>query len=114
MTDKKAIRAAFRMACFERDGYRCAVCGCRSKLLDAHHIIDRHDLPAGGYVPENGITLCSGDDEDNCHWKAERWHATGSAPLGYDPQSLFERIGSNLDLALSASERLAWHVGDPA
>jgi hypothetical protein len=104
--DKKTIREAFRLACFARDGYRCVVCGCATKQLDAHHILDRHDLPGGGYVPENGITLCSGDDEDNCHWKAERWHATGTAYPGYDPASLFARIGSSLEQALAASASL--------
>ncbi len=106
MNRKQAIREAFRAAVFARDGHRCAICGCAARKLDAHHIIDRHDLPNGGYVPENGITLCSGDDEGNCHWKAERWHATGTAYPGFDPQSLFDRIGSSLDQAIEASARL--------
>ena len=58
--DKKSIRETFRNAVFERDGYRCVMCGKTSKevKLDAHHIEDRHGMPNGGYVPENGISLC--------------------------------------------------------
>lgn len=104
--NKKQIRAAFREAVFERDGHACAVCGKADGKLDAHHIIDRHDMPNGGYVAANGITLCAGDDQDNCHWKAEQWHATGRALPGYAPEELFARIGSSLDAALAASEAL--------
>ena len=102
---KKAVREAFRAAVFARDRNRCVVCG-RTGTLNAHHIIDRHDLPNGGYVAENGITLCAGDDEDNCHWKAERWHATGVAVPGFSPGELFARIGSSAELALQASRAL--------
>lgn len=101
---KKQVRERFRAAVFARDGNTCAVCGKTAGKLDAHHIIDRHDMPHGGYVTENGITLCAGDDEDNCHWKAEQWHATGRAVAGYGPEELFVLIGSSLELALAASE----------
>src|SRR4051812_2942790 len=100
--NKKEVRAAFRLACFERDGYKCAMCGRSDTKLDAHHIMDRHDMPNGGYVPENGITLC--DCEQGCHWKAEQWHATGEAYPGYSPDDLFIKIGSSLDKAIAASE----------
>jgi hypothetical protein len=104
---KKAIRQAFRDACLARDGRRCVMCGRSGVLLDAHHIEDRHAFPNGGYVPENGITLCSeGDPEVNCHWKAERFHATGTAYPGYAPEELYARIGSSLERAFAADERL--------
>jgi hypothetical protein len=104
--EKKQIREAFRQAVFERDGYCCLMCGKKAGKLDAHHIEDRLDMPNGGYVPENGITLCAGDDTDNCHWKAEQYHATGAAYPGYSPEELFARIGSSLEMAWWASERL--------
>jgi hypothetical protein len=104
MSRKKEIREAFRNACFERDGYRCAMCGRNDVKLDAHHIMDRHDMPNGGYVAENGITLC--DCEGGCHWKAEHWHATGKAFPGYAPEDLFAKIGSDLDKAWEASNAL--------
>lgn len=104
MSHKKQLRADFRDAVFARDGWKCAMCGRGDVKLDAHHIIDRHDMPHGGYVAENGITLC--DVEQGCHWKAERWHATGVAHPGYSPQELFDRIGSSLDAAIAASEAL--------
>jgi hypothetical protein len=104
--EKKSLREAFRVAVFARDGQRCAMCGRSDRKLDAHHIMDRHDMPHGGYIAENGITLCAGEDEDNCHWKAEQWHATGVAFPGYAPEDLFERIGSSLEAALEANERL--------
>ncbi len=89
---KKAIREAFRTACFERDGYKCVMCGSKTKKLDAHHICDRKD--GGGYVKENGITLCAGKDKNNCHWKAEQFHATGTAYPGYAPDDLYAKIQS--------------------
>ncbi len=104
MSRKKEIREAFRTACFERDGHKCAMCGRSDVKLDAHHIMDRHDMPNGGYVPENGITLC--DCEGGCHWKAEHWHATGAAYPGYAPEDLFAKIGSDLDKAWEASNAL--------
>jgi 5-methylcytosine-specific restriction endonuclease McrA len=98
--DKKQTRQRFRDLTFKRDGHKCRVCGLGG-TLDAHHIIDRHDLPNGGYVPENGISLCP-----DCHLKAEAWHSTGTAILGYHPEDLFTLIGSDLDKAIEASERL--------
>lgn len=102
MKQKKTIREAFRKDVFERDGYRCAMCGRNDCKLDAHHIQDRHNFPNGGYVKENGITLC--DDLYGCHWKAEHFHAHGVSYPGYSPDELFARINSNLELAKIADE----------
>jgi 5-methylcytosine-specific restriction endonuclease McrA len=56
---KKQIRELFRNSVFRRDGCQCRVCGNGDGyVLDAHHIIDRNELPNGGYVVENGISLC--------------------------------------------------------
>jgi 5-methylcytosine-specific restriction endonuclease McrA len=104
MSDKKHIREAFRTAVFNRDDHACRKCGAAGCKLDAHHITDRHDMPNGGYVLENGISLC-----EPCHQKAEVWHASQhqrSEP-GYSPDELYQTIGSNLDTAWDASERLA-------
>ena len=110
--NKKEIRAAFRKAVFDRDKHRCVMCGKSSKevKLNAHHIIDRHDLANGGYVPENGITLC--DFDGGCHWKAEHWHATGEAIPDYSPHDLFVKIGSDLDKAMEASYDLEESLGE--
>lgn len=106
-SEKKAIRKAFRDACYKRDGFRCAMCGMKSskdtaeKDLDAHHITDRNLLPNGGYVKENGISLCT-----DCHQKAEVFHSTGTAYEGYAPEDLYKKINSSLELAIKASEKL--------
>lgn len=100
---KKQIREAFNSKVFKRDNHKCVMCGKKGQL-DAHHITDRHLMPNGGYVPENGITLCAGEDQNNCHWKAEQFHCTGTAYAGYSPEDLYARIGSNLENAIKASE----------
>ena len=102
--DKKAIREAFRQSVFKRDGFQCAMCGRSDVKLDAHHINDRHDMPNGGYVAENGITLC--DCEQGCHWKAEHHHATGRSYPGYSPEELYAKINSDFEKAWTASENL--------
>jgi len=69
--------------------------------LDAHHITDRNLIPHGGYVKENGISLCP-----ECHIKAEVYHSTGTAVAGYAPDDLYKAINSNLEKAIAASEKL--------
>lgn len=99
-------RDRFREAVLKRDGYRCRKCGRGDCKLDAHHITDRHDMPNGGYVIENGITLC--DTPDGCHLRAERWHASGHKEVdqGYHPDDLYTLIGSSWETAWEASEAL--------
>ena len=99
---KKAVRAAFREAVFARDGYRCRVCGQSDTALDAHHISDRTTLPGGGYVKENGISLCA-----PCHRLAEQLWETGAAAPGFSPEQLYALIGSSHTQALRAAERVA-------
>jgi hypothetical protein len=105
--EKKAIRKHFRDTCYKRDGFRCAVCGMKSSLenaeneLDAHHITDRREMPNGGYVKENGISLCAG-----CHEKAEVYHSTGTAVEGFAPDDLYKKINSNYEKAIEASKKL--------
>lgn len=70
--------------------------------LDAHHISDRNLLPNGGYVKENGISLC-----EECHKKAEVFHSTGTSHPGYSPEDLYKMINSNYEKAKEASEKLS-------
>jgi 5-methylcytosine-specific restriction endonuclease McrA len=106
-SEKKLIRKNFRDACYQRDRYCCAKCGKKSSKdkceqeLDAHHVTDRNLLPNGGYVKENGISLCP-----DCHEKAEVFHSTGEAVEGYSPDDLYKIINSNLEKAIEASKKL--------
>lgn len=104
-SDKKRIRQQFRDSVFSRDGHKCRGCGWtvfnEDVKLDAHHITDRNLMPNGGYVKENGISLCPG-----CHEKAEVFHSTGTALPGWSPSDLYQVIGSTYELAVKASERL--------
>ena len=105
---KKQIRQQFRDAVFARDAFTCRGCGFTSTPeraedeLDAHHITDRHEMPHGGYVAENGITLCA-----DCHEKAETFHCGDPVPPGFAPAELYALIGSSEEEARTASERLA-------
>jgi hypothetical protein len=103
---KKQVRKEFRATVFARDGFACAACGFQSAPeraedeLDAHHITDRNELPNGGYVAENGISLCA-----KCHRKAEAFHRGEEIPPGFTPAELYARIGSSEEDARTASER---------
>lgn len=107
MNKKKMIRSEFRNTCFKRDNYSCIMCGFKSspekaeKDLDCHHISNRNLLPHGGYVVQNGISLC-----DVCHELAEIFHVTGTAHFGYSPEDLYNKIGSSYEEAVKASELL--------
>lgn len=106
-SEKKVIRKLFRDACYKRDGFRCAMCPFKSSKdsaeeeLDAHHITNRTEMPNGGYVKENGISLCA-----SCHMKAEEFHSTGVAHPGYAIEDLYKAINSNLEKAIEASKKL--------
>jgi hypothetical protein len=52
-----AARDDFREAVFARDGHRCVVCGVPA--VDAHHLIERRLWPDGGYLLDNGASLCA-------------------------------------------------------
>ncbi len=109
MSDKKKVRANFRAAVFTRAKYRCQGPGCRvlasagsaEALLDAHHITPRELMPNGGYVAENGISLC----KSGCHEKAEVNLRGGDWP-GFDKDTLYKIIGSNRAKAEEASRKL--------
>lgn len=109
MSDKKEIRRNFRDAVFKRDGFRCAMCGMKSSKdkaeqeLDAHHIVNRKEMPNGGYVKENGIALC----KESCHQKAEVFHSTGTPVPGYSVEELYKKINSSYEKAVEASQKLS-------
>lgn len=101
---KKQIRENFRTSVFNRDDHRCRKCGktteVSGKPLDAHHITDRNVMPHGGYVKENGITLCW-----FCHDLAELWHRTQHVAHvpGFKPEDLYKLINSSYEEAVKAS-----------
>ena len=112
---KKEIRNKFRNEVFERDGFRCKMCGDNNSKLDAHHITNRNEMPNGGYVLENGITLC--DKPNGCHMKAEMYNKYTVSFLKkrsdlhykyqeYSPENLYKKINSSYKLAYQKSERL--------
>jgi len=72
--------------------------------LNAHHIIDRHLMPNGGYVVENGITLCPAH-----HIDAERFHITEGQDWveGMHPDDLFKKVNSSRTKAKDASRSLS-------
>ena len=111
MNLKKQIREKFRNEVFKRAKYCCQFCGqqgqCRQTgegygkvELDAHHIRDRSEFRFGGYVKENGISLC-----DWCHNQAEKWHKDGIGAIGLLPDDLYRIIGSNFEKAKEQDEK---------
>lgn len=105
--EKKKIRQQFRDTSFKRDNYSCVKCGFKSSPekanqdLDCHHIQDRNLMPNGGYVKENGISLCA-----SCHEKAEVFHSTGTPVPGYSVEELYQCIGSSYEKAVEVSKKL--------
>lgn len=97
----KRWRKEFNEAVFGRDKYFCRYCG--DVAVDAHHITDRHDLPNGGYVESNGISLC-----ETCHIKAGEHHITDGKtwPNGFHPNDLYRLIGSSYEKAYEDSTNL--------
>lgn len=95
-------RKEFSTNVFTRDGHRCKICN-KTVGLDAHHITDRHEMPNGGYVVENGITLCP-----EHHLQAEQYHISGNVKgvEGMYPKDLYELIGSTYQLAFEKSMKL--------
>lgn len=102
-SNKKTIRKEFRKQCLKRDEYKCVICGYSPKEeseLDVHHIVNRKNMPNGGYVLENGITLCcdKSNNKTDCHLKAEFGE--------FSEEELFAMIGSNQEKAIQAAKML--------
>lgn len=103
MKQKQKIRLKFREEVFERDGHKCLFCD-EIENLDAHHITDRSKMPNGGYVKENGATLC----QDH-HKAAERYHQSDGKDFDLvvgKPDDLYCKIGSSYTKAWEASNKL--------
>lgn len=60
-------RSEFRRTVFERDNHTCIVPWCDKDAVDAHHIIERDLWNDGGYITENGASVC-----ENHHRLAEK------------------------------------------
>lgn len=98
---KELTRDIFFAEVVTRADLRCQAPGCRFRTvvlraredLDAHHITSRKRFPRGGYVRENGISLCK-----PCHVKAER------GDPGFEAEALYKIIGSSYDKARVAEE----------
>lgn len=123
MGKKKDIRKKFKEDVFKRDNYTCRICGNgphktnADEIFDAHHITDRGEIVNGGYVKENGITLCKYgknptteylNETGSCHMKAEKFHITNGVEWepGVHPDDLYKLIGSSKEEAIKASEEL--------
>jgi predicted restriction endonuclease len=100
---KHQLRQRFNEKCLKRDNYTCMMCGLTDRTLDVHHIMNRGDMPNGGYVPENGITLCP-----ICHVRAESTYFNALSIVGFSVTELYEKIGSSFEKALKASEEFKW------
>lgn len=96
MSKKKEIREIFRNVCLKRDKFKCTFCN-ETKDLDVHHITDRHLFKNGGYVKENGITLCQ-----KHHLEAEKYHITNGKDFVHNmhPNDLYKKINSSYELAI--------------
>ena len=98
----KRWRKQFNEDCLERDGHKCVFCDV-TEDLDVHHITDRHEMPNGGYVTSNGITLCK-----QHHMMAEEYHMSNGEKCtdGMFPIDLYVKIGSTYEIAIIDSENL--------
>lgn len=104
MSTKADARSEFKGAVFARDHQRCVACGCPA--VDAHHIMQRKLFPDGGYLLDNGVSLCSG-----CHVLAESSQISCAdlrvlagikevvLPPGFDPGFAYDLRGEPIDFA---------------
>ena len=71
-----------------RAGYRCEICGCTTKQLHAHHLIDAGVL-CYRYEPMNGICLCA-----SCH-KLDKHRAAHRNPMVWFEDSFRVEVGDD-------------------
>jgi hypothetical protein len=60
-------------------------------------------MPRGGYVKENGITLC----KEKCHLLAEEYLQGTARREGFSPKELYRAIGLSYEKAVEASKGLS-------
>jgi 5-methylcytosine-specific restriction endonuclease McrA len=102
MMGKKQIREKFHKGVFERDHYKCVI--CKKKAVDAHHIIDRSLFPDGGYILDNGVSLCSGhhiEAEKNKIFPSQLRQKAGIMirilPPGFDQTKEYDKWGQEIE-----------------
>ncbi len=103
MSDKqnhKRWRKQFNERCLDRDDHKCVFCD-KTENLDVHHITNRKEMPNGGYVSSNGITVC-----DYHHLLCEDWNIAGICEDGFHPDNLYELIKSSYEKAIYDSTNL--------
>lgn len=118
--EKYEIRERFRNAVLARDGHRCVLCGRNDRPLDVHHMIPRKLMPGGGYVVENGASLCGlphDRGQPSCHERVEEMtrailNGRTSYPEWAGPESIFKKIHSHWLLALAAAVKAAGESGE--
>lgn len=82
---KTKIQKIFESSVFGRDEMLCRIC---DKIADvAHQIISKNAFLNGGFVIENGISLC-----DDCCEKVK--NVNGDDPI-YGAFALYNKIGSS-------------------
>jgi len=94
-------RDEFKKAVLARDKGCCVICS--GKAVDAHHIMERKLFPDGGYVPDNGASVC-----DPCHVlceqtlvgvhevRAKAGIAAIVLPPGFRPDQSLDKWGNEL------------------
>jgi 5-methylcytosine-specific restriction endonuclease McrA len=101
---KQRFLDSFQDAVFKRDHNKCAHCGSADGIT-FFLISPRGEMPNGGYVLENAVTLCH-----DCYKRAKYFY--GKMPDNawrypdHDPRELYKLIGSDFDMALEASLKL--------
>lgn len=96
MNTEKMVQHFFKLTVLNRDRHKCVFCENTSEL-HAHHITDKHSMPNGGDVVENGITLCPVHKE-----RAEG----GLAVEGMLPDDLYAKVNSSKFKAKEASRHI--------
>ena len=98
--NKKQIRQKFRTEVFTRDNFKCVFCD--KTAVDAHHITDRSEMLNGGYILENGISVC-----EEHHIMCEKFHITNGEEwfYGYHPDDLYKKINSSKELAIKIDSK---------
>lgn len=94
---KKKIRREFKYEVLKRDNFSCKVCGLSSEII-VHHITAPDRIVQGGYVKENGISLCK-----PCELKANQ-----NQDENFSPANLYRLIGSSFELAETEAKKMAW------